>query len=88
MDGEIDIYPLFDGPPQIGIWAEIATVKDAHGEGLDDGPYECACTEANANLIASAPEMLAALKLAHEALGANAARDFVDAAIAKAEGRA
>lgn len=31
------------------------------------------------------PEMLAALKLARNALGANAARDAVDAAIAKAE---
>lgn len=42
---------------------------------------------ANARLIAAAPEMLEALKKARDALGANAARDDVDAAIAKAEGR-
>ena len=38
------------------------------------------------NVFAAAPEMLEALKLASAALGANRARDVVDAAIAKAEG--
>lgn len=36
-------------------------------------------------VFAAAPEMLEALKLASAALGANRARDVVDAAIAKAE---
>jgi hypothetical protein len=42
--------------------------------------------KANASLIAAAPDMLEALKAARDALGANAARDAVDAAIAKATG--
>lgn len=74
------------------------------GEGLVEGPngYEVAevysddcpreVAEANARLIASAPELLAALKLcAAHANFANApaeAEEAVDAAIAKAEGRA
>ena len=47
---------------------------------------EAATNKANARLISAAPDMLAALKLARDALGANAARDAVDNAIARAEG--
>lgn len=55
---------------------------------LTDGtPWGDEIDRANARLIAAAPEMLEALKLARDALGANAARDTVDAAIAKATGQ-
>lgn len=47
----------------------------------------CTPKEADARLIAASPDMLVALQLARDALGANAARDAVDAAIAKATGK-
>lgn len=54
------------------------------GERFDHHEQE---SYANARLIAAAPDMLAALKLARDEMGANAARDAVDAAISRAEGR-
>lgn len=61
-----------DGDEENSNWECIA--RDVH-------------VDANARLIAAAPDMLEALRVAREALGANAARDAVDAAIAKAEGK-
>jgi len=76
---EIDVYPLKDGPPPMGRWAEICTVKDY--ESQDE-------MRANARLIAAAPDLLEALKLACELLeyGGFDMEKF-HAAIAKAEGR-
>jgi hypothetical protein len=68
----------------------ICTVHVDNGKRVSDGGNDAPPRHeaiANMHLIAAAPDMLAALKLAREALGANAARDAVDAAIAKAGGR-
>lgn len=61
-DGEIEVYPLFDGPPEECEWSEIATVKDAFGEELDHGFCEFSNTEANARLISAAPDLLEAAR--------------------------
>ena len=86
---EFEIYPQKDGPPPLGRWAEICTVKDYHGS-----------PKANAHLIAAAPDLLEALKAAVSALEwwerehqcCSGATDeqmaIINAAIAKAEGRA
>lgn len=54
---EIDIYPLRDGHPEIGRWAEICVVKDYEGS-LE--------MKANAHLIAAAPELYEVLSEAME----------------------
>lgn len=51
---EWEVYPLRDGPPDIGDWAEICTCKDQYrddGNGADEAQY-------NAILFAAAPELL------------------------------
>ncbi|MCW7544863.1 hypothetical protein N7I30_13730 [Aurantimonas litoralis] len=81
----LEVYPRRDGKPEIGSWAELATVRSDYGNG--DG--DTAEGEANARLIAAAPDLLAAL----ESLTANLDEgDFISltridaakAAIAKA----
>lgn len=59
---ELEIYPVFDVDPEFGDWTEIARVRDAFGDKLEDGPHEYSKTAANAQLIAAAPKMLEALK--------------------------
>lgn len=49
---DIDVYPVKDGPPKIGRWAEVCVVRDH---------YEVE-QRANARLIAAAPDLLSALK--------------------------
>lgn len=48
---EIDIFPTRDGPPAMGRWAEICTVKD-NGDDI----------EADALLICAAPDLLDCLE--------------------------
>lgn len=75
---EIDVYPVKDGPPPIGRWAEICTVKDYENDEE---------MRANARLIAAAPDLLEA---AHNALAGGVPKEIAVAlrlAISKAEGR-
>lgn len=81
-DGEeFEIYPKKDGPPELGRWAEICTVKNYHDS-----------AKADAHLIAAAPDMLEALKalvnLDRRCGWHSEARDAAEAAIFKAELRA
>lgn len=77
---EIDVYPQRNGPPPVGRWAEICTVKDY------DSQEEM---EANAHLISAAPDLLKMLKVAQLWLDVDGRYDMqgINAAIAKAEGR-
>lgn len=53
-ENEWEVYPLHDGPPDNGDWAELCTCKDQYGvsgEGADEA-------KANAQLFAAAPELL------------------------------
>lgn len=65
--------------PEGGDPVAVAVVNSAFGKDDD--------LNAIVAKIIAAPDMLAALKLARDEMGANAARDTVDAAIARAEGR-
>lgn len=77
---EIDVYPLKGGPPPIGRWAEICTVKDYESQDEMRG---------NARIIAASPDLLEALKVAQLWLDVDGRFDMqgINAAIAKAEGR-
>lgn len=55
--GCIEIFPAKE-PPELGQWAELATVELDYGDG-DEGL-------SNAHLISAAPDMLAALKAAQD----------------------
>lgn len=84
---EFDIRPMRRGDaesslPQVFVgYRPIATVK--HDKRLDKDQ-----AIANAHLIAAAPELLAALKVAEESVGDMRSLQIVRAAIAKAVGSA
>lgn len=73
------------------MWRKTATGKlVCYPDGLEAGLLSSNLPdgekEANERLILAAPDMLEALKIARQYVGANAGRDAIDAAIAKAEG--
>lgn len=78
-DGEeFEIYPQKDGPPELGRWAEICTVKNYHDS-----------AKADARLIAAAPELLEiAIRWLALGDGPHALRIATEDAIAKATGEA
>jgi hypothetical protein len=47
-ESEFEVYPLRDGPPEYGDWADVCTVRDAYSE---ENPDE---SRANAELIVKA----------------------------------
>ena len=87
--GGYEVFPYNGGLPEIGEWSEICTILEYNKD-----------PEADARLIAAAPELLEALRrlasfeamtnegwgVSHPELTARA--NFARAAIAKAEGRA
>ena len=55
IDGVFDVYPTHGGKqPDVGSWSEICTIGD--------GAYE-ECAEANARLIAAAPDLFSELQV-------------------------
>lgn len=50
---EYEITPVFDGPPEVGNWAPVASVEGDYGEHGEG--------EANARLIAAAPDLKQAI---------------------------
>jgi len=88
--GGYEVFPYNGGAPEIGEWAEICTISEYNKD-----------PEADARLIAAAPEVLEALDglaMAYKAVCDQAGLDYWQhshsryqialAAIAKAEGRA
>jgi len=89
--GGYEVFPYNGGPPEIGEWAEICTISEYNKD-----------PEADARLVAAAPELLEELKRTRDDLTnikafctLDATREAIsrmiqriDAAIAKAEGRA
>lgn len=75
-------------------WAGFSKITDQHGAlifgiaaGSDEERQPPEVCEANARLIAAAPDLLSACKAAIVALKGREHTGFLDAAIAKAEGR-
>jgi hypothetical protein len=85
-EGAFEVYPTRGGEPKIGQWSALAEVPEY-------GPNDAPEAEANARLIAAAPDLLEALELMLENLDAmyvvspaSSAHKKARAAIAKATG--
>lgn len=74
-----EVYPRRGGKPEIGSWAELATVRSDYGNDAGD----TAEGEANARLIAAAPDLLEVVK-AFEAFYPSGINPYLDEASNKA----
>lgn len=60
-DDTFEVFPTRGGPPELGAWAELATVVGDYSDDEAEG-------RANARLIAAAPDLLDALEACAEQL--------------------